>query len=124
MAVRAEAPTKQEVFAAVLQGMTAAAEPVFSEGAQQVEREFSVSGSDLETLLVNFLNEAIGLANINHEAYSDARIASLTGDRVEGVFLGRPTTHLETEIKAATYHGLVIHRLPSGDWTAKVLFDV
>jgi len=96
------------------------------------ERRIEAGGDDLEDLLVRWLGEVLFLFErdafvacefgvvvdcARRDAPSTVR-ATLRGERVD------PARHrLYSEIKAVTYHGLMVAEEPAG-WRAEVIFDL
>lgn len=121
--VQAAASTREELFAAMLEGMAAGTEAEPAPGARQTRRAFELSAPDAAMLLVDFLNEAIGLSGAHHEAYEQVEFDELGETRARGRFIGRPVTRFATEVKAATWHGLELDET-GGRHHARVIFDV
>lgn len=88
------------------------------------ERRFSIRAADRETLLVDLLNEALALSQIHREAYDGIEFDALDETCATGRFLGRSIAGAHDEIKAVTYHGARVERLPDGSWSATVLMDI
>jgi SHS2 domain-containing protein len=122
VAVRAVGKTQEELFRSLLQGMFTAAEPREADG-EIVERPFETDSPDMAALMVDFLNEALALSDINREAYRDVRFSALTGTHAAGVLVGKPVDGFETQIKAATHHDLQI-KTAAAELEATVTFDV
>ncbi|TNF46975.1 archease [bacterium] len=95
--------------------------------SHELTKEIEVSADDLPGLLVNFLNEIIFLVetegflplkNFSLRIKDSTLVVSITGCTYH------PGTHFRNiGVKAATYHGLVIHEASDGV-TIKVIFDV
>lgn len=111
-------------------------EELFVEAAQLVGRqcgrtrdEFGpwrtvrVSGADQATLLVDWLNELIGLSEVERRAFDEVRALRLYDTRVTADIRGRPVLEWTSPLKAATLHGLKVER-DGPRWKAEVLFDV
>lgn len=83
-----------------------------------------MQSADINSLLVDFLSEALTLSDINDEAYLDATIARFTDTLVEAELSGIKIKGLEEEeIKAVTHHGVDIKKV--GDyWETTIVFDV
>lgn len=75
--IQADGTDAAEVFRSLLAGMFTAAGPR-GLGKKPTERWFDVDGDDLPNLLVNFLNEAIGMSDSRHEVYEHVRFDDLT----------------------------------------------
>ena len=95
-------------------------------------RTVTVTGSDVEILLINWLRELLYLFAVEQEVYAEFEIVS--GVQTEGctptltaIVKGEPFDpekhDFRTEIKAVTYHLLAVTQA-NGIWTARVLFDV
>ena len=108
--VRAIGSTRAGLLVAALKGMFAAAGPRFAESGDRVERPFKLEAPDFSSLLVDLLNEAVSLSDEDHEAYEDISFTLITDKKAEGVFVDRPVTGFETQIKAATHHGLDVKK--------------
>jgi SHS2 domain-containing protein len=82
-----------------------------------------LQASDQIALLVEWLNELLGLSEIHGCALSEVRNLALTESRLDAEVRGRPVSEWRSSLKAATYHGLELAR--QGDrWRAVILFDV
>jgi SHS2 domain-containing protein len=123
--IRAFGKTKEELFSNMLKGMFEAVKPQIKDKRQKtkVEREIKIKSVDEQSLLVDFLSEALAESDINNEAYFEAKFDKLTDKELEGKIFGWPVENFALEIKAVTYHGLYIKKV-GGRWEAKVLFDI
>jgi len=92
----------------------------------QVERALSVTASDSELLLVEWLNALLSLSDIERMVFSRFEVVfsgmSLTG-RAWGEHLDQTRHHPHVEIKAATYHMLKVTE-KDGLFTAQCVVDV
>jgi len=137
------------LFCNALKGMFLAIEPV-APGCHyvdnrlvceklDVERLITVESSDLPSLLVDYLSEALYLADVHNEAYLDATITEITSTkgikptwRVSAVLKGvKITDFLRGEIKAVTHHRLLVERRTEviggrdyQGWVAEIVFDL
>lgn len=95
------------------------------------EKEIQLSGPDLETLLVRWLNELIYLLQdlrfVSLRSRIEIREIRGTGFALEANLAGAPLEPEEQgyagEIKSATFHGLEV-RGGNGGWHARVILDV
>ncbi len=87
-------------------------------------RQFNIFSPDLESLLVDFLSEAISYSDINHEFYFDAHFDNLDRNLASGMFFGLPLEKKIVEIKGVTYHDLKISQNKEKEWEATILFDL
>ncbi len=89
--------------------------------------EVTLDAGDLQELLFKWLNELIYIMDarsmllsrfVLHRIAGDGLEATVTGERID------PARHkIQEEIKAATYHDIVVEERAE-DWFARVIFDV
>ncbi len=126
--------TLTEVFRNALRGMFASIKPQSTHiryehdelkvSTYTSERKVVVHSPDRETLLVDFLSEALYLSDIHNEAFLDARFSDFSDTELEAVLFGVAITGFEVvEIKAVTYHDLTFEHL-DGIWRATIVFDI
>jgi len=80
---------------------------------------------NLEELFINWLNELLSLSSARGLVFSGFRIKNFGEYFLEVVALGEKNKgyQINKEIKAATYHQLLIKKNRIG-WKAEVIFDV
>ncbi|MBD3208050.1 MAG: hypothetical protein GF370_01165 [Candidatus Nealsonbacteria bacterium] len=120
--IRGYGRTKKELFTNLLRGMMESQEP--DAGHREVKREIKAKSSDSAALLVDFLNEALSLAQTHKEFYSEFEEDKLKETEIQGMLIGKAVKGWGKEIKAATYHELKISQKKGGKWEAQVIFDV
>lgn len=91
------------------------------------EYHVSVNGADVVELLLNWLSELnfmhlterVLFCSFNVKIFDDRRlVASVGGESID------PVRHkIHTEIKAVTYHEMVVEEREDG-WYARVIFDI
>ena len=92
------------------------------EGGEKAEHDVRIEAADRETLLVQWLEELIFLADTESFVPDGVRNIRLDGNVLHGTLVGRRAP-LEPLVKAATYHGL--HFAHDDDaWHARVVLDV
>jgi SHS2 domain-containing protein len=121
--IRAFGKTKEELFLNMLTGMTESQKPEIK-NEEEVKREIKISSPDLLSLLVDFLSEALYLAQVNKEVYFGVRFKKISNNEIEGELIGQKTERFNEDIKAVTYHNLDIHQIKNNTWEATVLFDI
>jgi SHS2 domain-containing protein len=86
-----------------------------------------VSADNLDDLLVAWLNELLYVYSVSKVVFSGFTDADLGDTSFSAVALGEtldPSKHsVEVDIKAATYHQLLVRR-EGGGWKASIIFDV
>jgi SHS2 domain-containing protein len=94
---------------------------------KRYRKKVSIEGADAADLLVNFLRELLYLFNGKRLVPVSCAITGMAARRLSAtlaVVRFSPQVHtVRKEIKAVTYHGLVVERGKKG-WRAKVIFDV
>ena len=123
--IRAFGKTKAELFLNAVSGMTAVLKPkVSSTQGLAASRKVSISSSDINALLVDFLSEVLYLIQINKEVYDKIKFKKFSDTELEAELSGHKVDIFGEDIKAATYHGLDIHQMADGVWQAEILFDI
>ncbi len=88
------------------------------------KHEIMVESPDIESLMVDFLSEALWLSDVHNEAYLDATIERLTDTFIQVTVAGVQVTGFDVvEIKAVTYHDLAIKQI-DGVWQTDIVFDI
>lgn len=126
--------TLNDLFKQALIGMFQSIKPL-NEACQKIDnrlvcdslpitRAVAVSSFEWESLLVDFLSEALYLSDIHNEAYLDTRIDSLEPYHLTAALYGIAIEGFEVvEIKAVTYHDLQIEQ-KNGLWQTNIVFDI
>ena len=95
--------------------------------APRAVRKITVSSSDEENLVVDWLSEIITSVATHGEVYVSVDVEELGPGRMRGILYGEPideTKHgLRFDVKAATYHNLVFRKTADGYYT-RVIFDL
>lgn len=90
--------------------------------------EFEAKGSDLEELLVNWLNEIIFLHEARELVFADVKVLEFTEFSIKGCLLGEAIDlerhRLKNMIKGITYHKLSIKQLAEREWEVKAILDI
>ncbi len=124
--IEVEAPDGEGVFTRCGLAMFDMMFGIESIGRNQTRR-ISVSGENLNELLVAWLNELLYVYSVEGTMFSDFSDMVLGATSLSAVGLGetfdqrKHSGHLE--IKAATYHGLSVGQA-DGKWRARVIFDI
>lgn len=120
--IRAFGKQKEEMFLNMLLAMTESQKA--SSLPEKVTREIKVNSSDLPSLLVGFLSEALYLSQVNREVYHNVKFKTFSDTEIKGEISGQKVERFGEDIKAVTWHSLDIHQKEDGTWQATVLFDV
>ena len=119
--IRSYGKEMAEVFSNMLAGMSKSCRSELTK--EKVNREIKIEAPDRESLLVNFLSEALSLADINKEVYLKAKFNQLKDNYLEAKLEGYKIKSKELEIKAVTWHDLKIEK-KDNLLEATVLFDI
>jgi SHS2 domain-containing protein len=91
------------------------------------ERLIRISGSDIASQVVNWLDELLFLFDTEGMLFADFRIDAWTASEIHGCGRGEPfdaTKHeLRTAVKAVTYHQFDM-RETAGGWELRVFVDL
>lgn len=120
--VRVEAGSPGDLFREALAALMHVLGPVVV-SRERVAREIAVDAPDLTALLVDFLNEALGLALVHRETYDSVRFEVLGETSLRGTLEGTPASFSE-EVKAVTYHEAEVVRRPDGTCSTTLVFDI
>lgn len=112
-----------ELFEQAAEGLFSLAVTVEPGASVSAERQVDLSATDLETLLVGWLNELLLLYDECGEGFVDFEVTlPAPGELSAKVRATEDCTGLRA-IKAATFHNLAIRQEPGG-YRAVVVFDV
>ncbi len=91
--------------------------------ATDLQREITLESMDLDSLLVDWLNELIYLHEVEGETYAEFHITAFSPTALTAHAIGGATTRKIKTIKATTYHDLTITETGQGA-EAHIVFDV
>jgi SHS2 domain-containing protein len=115
--------TREAVFANALRGLMHVLGAAGGEGTVVRSRRVRVESDDLSFLLVDFLNEALWLAQVHRESYDEVRFPVLDDRSVEAELSGRGIVSFTEDVKAVTYHEADV-REREGGWETTLVLDV
>jgi SHS2 domain-containing protein len=115
------APTLDQLFEQAARGMLILAGIELAPQAREA-CQLDLLAIDLESLLVNFLNELLYWGESEGLAF-DVFHLSIQGLHLTGQVEGAPITAQTKEIKAVTFHNLVIHH-DASVFRVRIVFDV
>lgn len=125
IALHIEANSKKALFAEAARGLFSLMVEDYDISEDKIWR-VELSSPDIESLLVDWLNELIFLFETEGALISDAFIHSIAGGQIKAKLAGEnydPNKHqLTRQLKAATYHALEIKK--NSIWEATIVFDI
>lgn len=86
-------------------------------------KKIEIKGQDLESLLVNFLNELLYLSDVENQGFKIKDLRFKNETELEAQLISFPLPPLEIEIKGATYHDLKIKKLDN-IYEVVIVFDI
>ncbi|MDD4894938.1 MAG: archease [Candidatus Omnitrophica bacterium] len=100
-------------------------EKIGAQAGKEIKIEIKQESGSLEELFVNWLNELLSLSAAKELIFSGFQINTINKNTLQAEVTGEDTANykVNTEIKAATYHQLIIGQDKTG-WHAEVIFDV
>jgi SHS2 domain-containing protein len=82
----------------------------------------TLTALDVETLLIDWLNELLYLAEVHGIAYTTFEFAHLTSTALTATLRGGPIAAYGGYVKAATLHDLAVVAIPEG-YETEIVFD-
>ena len=120
-ALRVWAPDMGQLFSQAAAGMYWLMGTVLADGPE-VERKIELNAIDAEALLVSFLSELLYLGESDGLGFNHLPVV-IQGSHLVVTARGAPIAAQKKEIKAVTYHNLVIQPRENGYQTT-IVFDV
>ncbi|MBN1684536.1 MAG: archease [Gammaproteobacteria bacterium] len=123
--IRAFGQDLPELFIHSAQGMVDFLYELFQKVPTPKPTHFDIieaEGSDLESLLVNFLSELLCYSDTHHRAAVHYEVEYFDESKISAK-LGFIEATPKDDIKAVTYHELAIKK-QEGGWMATVVFDI
>jgi riboflavin kinase/FMN adenylyltransferase len=124
LALRVWGQELSDLFVGAARGMYSLMGVLDEEGLMPAAwHDISLEALDRESLLVDWLNELLFLAEIEGQLFVEFRVEELTGTALQARAGGVPAQEPKADVKAATFHNLEIARDGEG-WSATITFDV
>lgn len=122
--LRARARTLGELFDCLARAMIALTGAQADAETEAMTLEVDASAADVESLLVNWLNEVLYLHEVTGVVPQEVTVQAITPQSIQCVIAGRKASEpSDLQIKAVTYHQLSVVQ-ESGEWKAEVFFDI
>lgn len=116
--------TLPDLFSEALRGMMSVLKSDAEKGAAAVKRQVVMEAGDTTALLVDFLSEALSLAQTRKEIYTGASFRMFTETSLEAELIGLAVEEFDEDIKAVTYHEADVKRNEMGEWETMLVFDI
>jgi len=85
---------------------------------------FKVTSGDLESLLVDLLNEALFIMQTHKVTIKQMEFSTLEPTLAEGYFTVIPVTGFADDVKAVTYHAVKIQHRSDGGLETIIVLDI
>ncbi|MBI2013717.1 MAG: archease [Candidatus Colwellbacteria bacterium] len=123
MRLQITAPTKEDLFREALGGLM---QILYPQKAIPVtlKQPVYVKSADSTALLVDFLNEALQLAQSNKEIYTRVKFLKFSDKEIEAILEGYKVEKFIENIKAVTYHEANVHLNKHGEWETALVLDI
>jgi protein archease len=121
--LRIRGDSLEDLFREAVRGLTASLQPHQMQPAE-VNRSVKVDSVDRTTLLVDFLNEVLWLADVHGEVFHDVKFGELTESRLTADLRGSRTDSFGSDIKAVTYHEADVRQNERGEWETMLVLDI
>ena len=123
LALRCGGPDLESLFRSAARGMYHLMGAAAQDLDTEVCRKVHLAADDVESLLVDWLGELAYLAESRYLVFPEMTFETLSANRLEAMLVGGRTSHIDTLVKAVTYHRLRVERSEEG-FAATVVFDV
>ncbi len=94
---------------------------------ENLHREIKISSQDVESLLVEWLNELIYIFDVEHIVFKRFEFDDINDSKLKARCFGDKINpkqqKIKREVKAATYHMIAINKENNG-YKAQVIFDI
>jgi len=86
--------------------------------------KIKIEGLDINSLLVNFLNEILTQSQINKKIYTRVKFLRFSEKFLEAHIFGVFIDYFDKDIKAVTYHGVEIKKNKRGIFEVVLTLDI
>jgi len=122
--LRVKANSLEQLFEQAALGMMEILGAEIKDTEKLRNKEIEIRSSNINSLLIDFLNEILYRVGVDKEVYNDFEVK--IRNNIELICRAKATSfeRLDLEIKAATYSDLKIEKDKNGKWQVEVLFDI
>lgn len=116
--------TLAELFSNALAGFASIVGEGVERGEAVAPQEVHLEADSASNLLVEFLNEALYLVNVNKAVYDRVAFTEFSETAMRGTLRGYTVDGFAEDVKAVTYHGVAIGQDGRGNVEAELIFDI
>lgn len=127
LGLRVRAATREELFADAARGLSEMIVENLDDVRHQEKLTFNIAGTENVYLLFDWLNELLFTFEKDKLVFSQFQVdfateglaAEAWGEKLD------PARHRpDHEVKAITYHGLIVEQAIDGSWLAEIIVDI
>ena len=124
--MKVEAASLEELFRAGLLGMSQILNENFCKQKKElpIEVNITISAPDLTCLIVDFLSEVLSSSYTERAIFCKMEVVRISDVAITANLYGAPSTHLDEEIKAVTYHEAQVLQNRARNWETVIVFDI
>ena len=122
--IRVWGQTIAELFGGALAGLAGVLAGNFAKKSAARSEELEVSADSSVNLLIDFLNEALYLSNVDKAVYDEIEFSELSATSLRGLLKGFAVGSFAEDVKAVTYHGAQIKKSTNGYYEVEILLDI
>jgi SHS2 domain-containing protein len=123
IALRVRAPSLEALFMEAARGMFALMTTQVIETESSASQTITTHADDLESLLVNWLNELLYQSEMTQQVFRVRAVNLTPSYHAQSEVCGAPIGEVRKHIKAVTFHDLAV-RYDNGLFEATIVFDV
>jgi len=116
--------SKKKIFEKAMLAMLKLAGYQAEEKSQITETKIKIKSFDLNSLLVDFLNEILYLIETKKLVFQKIKFKELSDNCLEARLIGKSLKRMDLQIKGVSYHNLAIYQRKDRLWEAIILFDI
>ncbi len=113
-----------DLFSDALEGTMHILKHQSLKATKPIIRNIKLTAPDITTLLIDFLNETLYLAQTHKEIYPQITFVKLESTQLQATLKGLPVKSFDDDIKAVTYHQAHVHQNQAGEWQTKIVYDI
>jgi len=113
-----------ELFSEALAALMELIYPDVKKISPITDRQVELTAPDSTALLVDFLGQALTLAQTHKEVYSKVEFKLLNNERLSAVIAGDKVDRFEEDVKAVTYHEAEVKKNDQGQWQTTLVLDI
>jgi len=120
---RLSAITVKDLFHQALEAMASIIYKPYRSLTPHVTVHIKVSSVDINSLIVDFLSEALWQGEVHKAVFPEMRERRFTNSELEADLIGIPIRAADTNISSVSYSGMRVSRRADGLWQTEVQFE-